>query len=339
MAEPAPRRNIERVLAACTGGDAAVIVRSVQAMGLEVIAAFDEGSADAPWVEQADWDAPLLARDAEDDPWGDPQRLVSAALDAGADAIHPGAGSIAANGALARLATASGLAWLGVQAELLETWGAAVPEAAAATGIVVSTEPRPNADAVRVGVLGDGQGAILLGQQRLVTAGLAEVEPCVEPLARAAITLAVALRLRGLASFDLLAEPGGRVVLLGAHPSLSGWFMFDAALGADLVAAQVQLAAGEELRWDTERPDVRPTVAAVVRSLTDCDWTDPGPLDGCTTLAGAGPVARSTPLLLLTRSAPTLLAARVQLGEALRAFPLPHTNANALRARLFTEPT
>lgn len=342
MIDSAPRRNLQRVLAACTGGDAAVIVRSVQAMGLEVIAAFDESSAEAPWVEQADWDAPLLVRDPDDDPWSDPQRLVSAALDAGADALHPGAGTSAASGPLARLTTASGLAWLGVQAELLETWATAVPAAAAATGIGLRTpdDPRPSTEsAVRVGVLGDGTGAILLGQQRLLTAGLAEVGPCPEPLARAAITLAVALRLRGLASFDLVAEAGGRVILQGAHPSLSGWFMFDEALGADLVAAQIQLASGEALHWDTERPEVRPTVAAVVRSVADCDWTDPGPLDGVTNLAAAGHVARSTPLLLLARSAPTLLAARVQLGEALRACcPLPHTNAAALRARLFADP-
>ena len=334
MAEPAPRRNLQRVLAACSGGDAAIIVRSVQAMGLEVVAAFDEVSAEAPWVERADWEAPLIARDADDDPWADPQRLVSAALDAGADALHPGAGKIAASGALARLTIASGLGWLGVQPELLEEWTTLVPEAAANVGMALSCADA--GETVRVGVLGDGVQAILLGQQRILTAGLAEVSACVDPLARAAISLTSALRLCGLASFDLSVDPGGRVVLRGAQPSLSGWFMFDAALGADLVAAQVQIATGELLRWDSERPAVRPTVAAVVRTLSDCDWSDTlDDIDGATLLVGPGPVGRAIPVLLLSRTAPTLLAARVQLGEALRTYGLPHTNASALRARLF----
>ncbi len=339
MPEAPPRRNLQRVLAACTGGDAAVIVRSVQAMGLEVIAAFDEASADAPWVAQADWDAPLIARDADDDPWGDPQRLVSAALDAGADALHPGAGQSAASADLARLTTASGLAWIGVQADLLERWTSVVAEAAAVTGMGVGPGDRKvGGESVRVGVLGDGGQAILLGQQRIVTAGLAEVGPCVDPLARAAIALGAALRLVGLASFDLWLAPSGRVSLLGAQPALPGWFMFDHALGADLVAAQVQIATGEPLRWETERPEVRPTVAAVVRTLVDCDLeAAPDPGDGATLLIGPGHAARSTPVLLLARSAPTLLAARVQLAEALRGCPLPHTNAAALRSRLFGE--
>lgn len=338
MPEASPRRNLQRVLAACTGGDAAVVVRSVQAMGLEVIAAFDEASAEAPWVESADWEAPLVARDADDDPWGDPQRLVSAALDAGADALHPGAGQSAASTELARLTTASGLAWLGVQADLLERWAGIVAETAASTGMGIGLADRriTPPDAVRVGVIGDGLQAILLGQQRLLTAGLAEVSPCPDPIARAAIALAAALRLSGLASFDLALDPTGRVTLLAAQPSLAGWFMFDQALGADLVAAQIQIATGEGLRWESERPVVRPTVAAVLRTVADCAWDHfADPIPGGTLLVGAGPLARSTPVLLLARSAPTLLAARVQLGEALRECPFPHTNAAALRARLF----
>ncbi len=74
MSEHTPRKSVQRVLAACSGGDAAVIVRSIQAMGLEAIAAFDEGTSEAPWLQAADWDAPLLARDADDDPNGDPNR-------------------------------------------------------------------------------------------------------------------------------------------------------------------------------------------------------------------------------------------------------------------------
>lgn len=318
-----------------------MVVRSVQAMGLEAIAAFDEASAEAPWVEHADWEAPLIARDADDDPWGDPQRLVSAALDAGADALHPGAGQSAASTELARLTTASGLGWLGVQADLLERWAEIVAETAAATGMGIGLADRriTPPDAVRVGVLGDGAQAILLGQQRLLTAGLAEVTPCVDPLARAAIALAAALRLSGLASFDMALDPTGRVTLLGAQPSLAGWFMFDQALGADLVAAQIQIATGEGLHWESERPIVRPTVAAVLRTVSDCEWDDhvADTIPGGTLLVGAGPLARHTPVLLLARSAPTLLAARVQLGEALRECHFPHTNAAALRARLFED--
>ncbi len=342
MPETAPRKNVQRVLAACSGGDAAVIVRSVQAMGLEVVAAFDEATSEAPWVQTADWDAPLLARDSEDDPWSDPQRLVSAALDAGADALHPGAGASAASGNLARLTIASGLGWLGVQPELLESWAGSVEQAANQVGVLRGSTEAYGAESARVGVLGDGYRMTLLGQQRLLAGGLAEVSGCTDAVARAALALGSALRLNGVASFDLLEEAGGRVVILGAHPALSGWFMFDEALSANLVAAQVQLAAGEELHWDSERPAVRPTVAAVVRTVAPCEWTeetlefDAGPT---ALLVGPGPIPRSTPVALIARSAPTLKAARALLSEALLALPLPDTNAASLSARLFGEPT
>ena len=311
-------------------------------MGLEVVATFDASTSEAPWVQSADWDAPLLARDDDDDPWSDPQRLVSAALDAGADALHPGAGASASSGALARLAIASGLGWLGVQPELLEFWDSAVERAAAQVGVLRGSTDASGAESARVGVLGDGARVILLGQQRLLAGGLAEVSACTDAVARAALALASTLRLNGIASFDLQEEAGGRVVILGAHPALSGWFMFDEALSANLVAAQVQLATGEELHWDSERPTVQPTVAAVVRTVAPCEWTDEtleiegGPT---TLLVGPGPIARSTPVALIARSAPSLKAARAKLSDALRALSLPDTNAASLSARLFGEPT
>ena len=342
MSEHTPRKSVQRVLAACSGGDAAVIVRSIQAMGLEAIAAFDEATSEAPWVQAADWDAPLLARDAEDDPWSDPQRLVSAALDAGADALHPGAGTSAASAALARLTIASGLGWLGVQPELLESWTSAVEQAAAQVGVLRDRDEASGLESARVGVLGDGHRMTLLGQQSLLAGGLAEVTGCTDAIARAALALGSALRLNGIASFDLVELPGGRVVILGAHPALSGWFMFDEALSANLVAAQVQLAAGEDLQWDSERPTVRPTVAAVVRTTAPCEWAeDTMKLDPAqaTMLVGPGPVPRSTPVALIARSGPTLQAARARVSEALLALPLPNTNAASVCARLFGEPT
>lgn len=308
MPDVSPPRTVQRVFVACTGPDAAALVQRVHAMGLEAVAAFDEASAEAPWVEAADWDAPLIARGPEDDPWADPQRLVSAALDAGADALHAGAGG---SGALARLAIASGLGWVGAPPELLEGWAGALARAAAASGIAEGAAPA----SVEVGVLADGVRAIVLGARRTLAPGLTGVEPCPEPLARAAIALAEALPLRGLAGFQLAIDPGGRVHLGGAQPWLADWPAFDHALDADLVAAQLQLTLGEPLGWPSARPEVRPTLNAVLTAAASLDALPELPEGALVLAVAASPGA---PVAIVRCSAASADAAQAAY-RALRA--------------------
>lgn len=329
MPDASPPRTVQRLFAACSGADAAALVHAAHAAGLEVVAPFDADTADAPWVEDADWDAPLIARSPDDDPWADAQRLVSAALDAGADALHPGAGG---SPTLARLAIASGLGWMGAAPELLEDWEGAVARAAEATGVAAHAEGM--AAPVEVGVLADAAAVVVLGARRSRGAGLVEVEACPEPMARAAADLAAALSLRGLASFTFAGTPSGRVVLTRALPWLPAWPDFDAALDADLFGAQLQLLLAEAPGWPA-RPAVRPTVAAVLTADTDQDEVPELP-SPATSLAGLAGVRAGAPIGVLRRSADTLADARAALLDALHDLPTDLTAD--LRALLAPEP-
>ncbi|MCA9494142.1 MAG: hypothetical protein KC621_29645 [Myxococcales bacterium] len=80
---------LERALIATRRPLASRLIRLFRDRGVETVAAFSEAEAEAPWLDDADYDA-YLGDGPSEKVWREPQRLVSAAMDAGCDVIHTG---------------------------------------------------------------------------------------------------------------------------------------------------------------------------------------------------------------------------------------------------------
>lgn len=106
----------ERVLVAARGGVASRLLQFYRSAGIETVAAFTMAHAEAPWLDEADFDAFVPGEDAED-PLAVPEKVVAAAMDAGCDALHPGVGSLAGSVGLYDVATRANLGVVGAPAE------------------------------------------------------------------------------------------------------------------------------------------------------------------------------------------------------------------------------
>ncbi|MBM4393092.1 MAG: hypothetical protein FJ090_18365 [Deltaproteobacteria bacterium] len=116
MLEP---RTISRVLVADRGEVGARLVRAVEAAGLESVAVFSDEDAEAAHLDEAAF-AVRIPPSLAGDPYMDAVGLVTAALDSGADAVHPGFRGMGRNVEFARIVHNVGLAWLGPRLDDLE---------------------------------------------------------------------------------------------------------------------------------------------------------------------------------------------------------------------------
>ncbi len=115
-------RPIQRVLVADRGEVGVRLLRVLEANGLEGIAVFSDADADAPWLDSAAYAVRIPPSPSGTlDPYMDPAGIVSAALDSGADAVHPGLHGLARSADFARTLHNVGLMWLGPRLDDL-TW-------------------------------------------------------------------------------------------------------------------------------------------------------------------------------------------------------------------------
>jgi len=128
-------RGIGTLLVANRGEIARRVFRTARAMGMRCVAVFTDADADAPFVAEADVALRLAGG------YLDGEAVVAAAVEAGADAVHPGYGFLAENAGFARAVTAAGLVWVGPGAEAIETMGDKLAAKAAAEVAGVPTLP------------------------------------------------------------------------------------------------------------------------------------------------------------------------------------------------------
>lgn len=103
---------MRRLLIANRGEIACRIAAAARALGIETVAVYSEADTAAKHVEMADR-AVLIGSARPQESYLDADRVLAAALDTGADAVHPGYGFLAERADFAEKVLSSGLTWVG----------------------------------------------------------------------------------------------------------------------------------------------------------------------------------------------------------------------------------
>lgn len=239
----------ETVLVASRGPVARQVVRTCQRLGARAVTVHSELDAHALHVTEAD-DSVLLGPAPPEQSYLDVRRVVEAARQVGAQAVHPGGGALAHDADAARAVQDAGLTWVGSAPDVLR--------AARATRT-------PPGRAVTVHVLAPAGGPPLALCELRRVDGL---DPCAvvaspapdldagqrASVADAAVQAVAALGAHGVAAVDVVVDDAGaragevRCALPVEHP------VSELRCDVDLVEQQLLAAAG--------RPGPAPLAAA-----------------------------------------------------------------------------
>lgn len=109
---------IEKILIANRGEIAVRIIRACREMGIETVAVYSEADREALHTQLAD-EAICIGPAASADSYLNMERILSAAMVTGADAIHPGFGFLSENSKVAQLCETCGLIFIGPSSEVI----------------------------------------------------------------------------------------------------------------------------------------------------------------------------------------------------------------------------
>lgn len=112
----------KRVLIANRGEIAVRIIRACEELDIETVAIFSEADENALHVQLADHAVCVGGADATDS-YLNKDSILRAALETGADAIHPGYGFLSENAQLARRCEEEGIIFIGPKVEHLQMFG------------------------------------------------------------------------------------------------------------------------------------------------------------------------------------------------------------------------
>ena len=112
----------ESLLIANRGEIARRIIRTAQRLGLRAIAVHSEADARLPYVAEAD-EALLIGPAAPAESYLDIEKVIEAARQSGAQAVHPGYGFLAESPQFAAAVVEAGLVWVGPSPEAITSMG------------------------------------------------------------------------------------------------------------------------------------------------------------------------------------------------------------------------
>ncbi|WP_341718295.1 biotin carboxylase N-terminal domain-containing protein [Micromonospora sp. FIMYZ51] len=113
---------IESLLVANRGEIARRIIRTAKRLGVRAIAVHSEVDVDLPFVTEAD-EAVCIGPANPAQSYRNSEAILAAAKSTGAQAIHPGYGFLSENADFARTVGASGLIWVGPDADAISAMG------------------------------------------------------------------------------------------------------------------------------------------------------------------------------------------------------------------------
>ena len=117
---------MKKILIANRGEIAIRVMRSAREMGIATVAVFSEADRNALHVRYAD-EAVCIGPAASSQSYLVMERIIEAARQTGADAIHPGYGFLSENAAFADLVKASGIIFIGPSGDSMRKMAANWP--------------------------------------------------------------------------------------------------------------------------------------------------------------------------------------------------------------------
>ena len=129
-----------KLLIANRGEIACRIMRTARRLGIPTVAVYSDADRDALHVEMAD-EAVRIGPAAASQSYLDIGKIVAAAKETGADAIHPGYGFLSENAAFARALAKAGIIFVGPNVKAIEAMGDKIESKKLAAKAKVSTVP------------------------------------------------------------------------------------------------------------------------------------------------------------------------------------------------------
>jgi len=115
-------RRFNKILVANRGEIALRVMRTSKALGYHTVAVYSEADAQAPHVQFAD-DAVCIGPAAVGESYLVAKRIIDAARESGAEAIHPGYGFLSENASFSKACEEAGLVFIGPSAASIELMG------------------------------------------------------------------------------------------------------------------------------------------------------------------------------------------------------------------------
>ena len=113
---------IKKVLIANRGEIAVRIIRACREMGIETVAVYSEADREALHTQLAD-EAVCIGPASSAESYLNMERIISATIISGADAVHPGFGFLSENSQFARLCEQCQITFIGPDADTIERLG------------------------------------------------------------------------------------------------------------------------------------------------------------------------------------------------------------------------